>query len=309
MSEQKVFHVDTEQFESEKDAVKIIRDDNQYLVVKSVLASEIVQPYRDSKTGKLFYAYKSADELEKAVYTFDGVPIKALEHPRGSHINNFEDVNGRVKNPEFHRDLMDPKTKRPCRRGIVGDLWFFRADAPEVKQGPFKALDDKLAQAIRDGTLRDNSIGFDCINDPTPGEYQGQHYDVVQRQIFGNHLAAPIERGRCPSPYCGLGMDSADLPKPVSLADVTVEADKAWIEKHKTIASDCPICIKIDELGVTEASKRLIKAYGAADTLLVLQDAKTPEEIEAEKQARKTVQADALITSVGNLVKELSPLF
>lgn len=274
----KVFHVDSEQFETEvgKDAVKILRDDSQYLVVKSVLASEIVQPYRDNKTGKIFYAYKSADELEKAVYTFDGVPIKAFEHPAGSHINNYEDVNGRVKNPSFHKDLMDPKTKRPCRRGIVGDLYFFRAEAPEVKQGPFKAVDDKTAQAIRDGTLRDNSIGFECINDPSSGEYQGQHYDVVQRNIFGNHLAAPIERGRCPSPYCGIGMVDSGF----------VEVEKDFADKMQ-INKDCPVCAEIGKLGVSKAVERLNKAYGSADILLTLQDAKTPEELEAERLARE----------------------
>src|SRR5665647_3296029 len=59
--------------------------------------------------------------------------------------------------------------------------------------------------------IKDNSIGFTCFNDPTPGEFQGQHYDVVQRNIFIDHLAAPIEKGRCPSPYCGINVDSADV--------------------------------------------------------------------------------------------------
>lgn len=288
MSEKRFQAIDTSQFETEADSTKIriLRDDDQYLVVKSVLASEIVQPYRDAQ-GKTVMAYKPADELEKATLTFRGVPIKALEHPKGSHIEDAADANGRVENPMFRKDLMDPKTKRPCRRGIDAELWFYRDGCVEAKSGNFTPITDAIAQSIRDGTLKDNSIGFSCFNYPTPGEWQGQHYDVVQRRIFGNHLAAPIERGRCPSPYCGINMDTEETPKPVTLADVTEEKDKAWIAKHQTIATDCPICLKIDELGVSEASKRLIKAYGAADTLLVLQDAKTSEEIEAERVARE----------------------
>jgi hypothetical protein len=39
---------------------KIIQDDDKFLVVKAVIASEIVHKYKDGM------AYKPADELEKA---------------------------------------------------------------------------------------------------------------------------------------------------------------------------------------------------------------------------------------------------
>ncbi|MCJ7559172.1 DUF2213 domain-containing protein [Candidatus Bathyarchaeota archaeon] len=189
---------------------KIVQDDDKYLIVKAVIASEMVQSYRNEVTGKIEHAFKSADELEKAVWTVNGVPIKALSHPRGDHIEDTEEVNGKVEDPVFRKDLNDPKTKRPCRRGIEGKLKFYRDNAPEVKQGPFKPISEETALAIRTLTLRDNSPGFTCYKDYTPGEFQGQHYDYVQRKIFVNHLAAPIAKGRCPSPLCGIAVDAAD---------------------------------------------------------------------------------------------------
>lgn len=275
---------DFEQFEDAKTA--IIRDDDQYLVVKSVLASEIVQPYRDQKTGRTFKAYKPADELEKATLTFRGVPIKALGHPRGSHITDAVDANGRVENPTFRKDLNDPKTNRPCRRGIVGELWFYRDNALEVKTGNFTPITEAVAKSIRDGTLRDNSIGFSCFNDPSPGEWNGQKYDVVQRQIFGNHLAAPIERGRCPSPYCGINCDSED--EDIIIQDeakgisyrfdhTKFSKDQAELWMQKRDFTDCPVCQRLETIGFIEAGKRLYDHYGP-DVLEVIEGHDVPKD-------------------------------
>ena len=91
-----------------------------------------------------------------------------------------------MENPGFRKDLNDPKTNRPCRRGIEVDIRFF-------KDRTGKEVLDK----IKSGQLKDNSIGFSCDKDVTPGEFQGQKYDYVQRNICIDHLAAPIEQGRC----------------------------------------------------------------------------------------------------------------
>jgi len=315
---------------------KIIQDDDKYLIVKAVIASEIVQQYSDG------WAYKPADELEKAMWTASGVPIRALAHPRGSHIDDVEDVNGRVENPVFRKDLIDPKTKRPCRRGIETDLKFFRANAPEVTAGPFKPISDATVESIRKGELRDNSIGFSCNKDYTSGTWQGQHYDFVQRKILINHLAAPIPKGRCPAPYCGIAVDSVDeqdmweeteenirsghgekkegmecrttdfegkLPEGIKAiychmpdseewwiqsylfpkSNFTMEEAKAWFSKHGSKDSSeleayfgCPICQKIDEIGLPEVTKRLIISYGE-DVMKVIEGKDQPPKTDVER--------------------------
>ena len=99
---------------------KIVQDDDKFLVVKAVIASEIVHKYKDG------LAYKPADELEKAAWTAEGRWVKALSHPASDHIRNVNDINGRMENPRFRKDLNDPKTNRPCRRGIEVDIRFFK---------------------------------------------------------------------------------------------------------------------------------------------------------------------------------------
>jgi hypothetical protein len=185
---------------------KVVQDDEKYLVVKAVIASEIVHQYADG------WAYKPADELEKATWTADGRWVKALSHPQGPAIINVRDVHGRMENPVFRKDLIDPKTRRPCRRGIEVDIRFFKNRA-----------EADVLDKVRKGELRDNSIGFSCDKDWTGGEFQGKHYDYVQRNILIDHLAAPIVKGRCPAPYCGINVDS-------------VEAD-VWEETEDSIRS------------------------------------------------------------------------
>ena len=177
----------------------IIQDDDKLLVMRAIIASEIVQPYQNKQTGKTEFHYKPADELEKATWTAEGRWVKTLSHPTTEDIDEPEDIQGFLRNSVFRKDLLDPKTKRPCRRGIQVDVCWYKDRVPKETLDKARKLE-----------LRDNSIGFKCFKDPTPGEWQGQHYDFIQRRIVIKHLAAPIAKGRCPSPYCGINVDSAE---------------------------------------------------------------------------------------------------
>ena len=326
---------------------KIIQDDDKYLIVKAVIASEIVQRYADGM------AYKPADELEKAAWTADGRWVKALSHPHGNYIDNIADINGRMENPVFRKDLNDPKTKRPCRRGIEVDIRFFK-----------DRVDADVLEKIRKGELKDNSIGFSCNKDMVKGEFQGQKYDYVQRDICIDHLAAPIPKGRCPSPYCGINVDSIEQdtwetteehirsghgnkesfdPDSFRTIDITsgiqavigcpkgkyeggkctvgmetqsflfdkakfsMEQAKAWFSKHH--AGDaaelaefykCPVCTRIDEIGLLEVGKRLFKQYGA-DVLEIIEGHQLPP-------AKAISDSDDVIMRNRDALEKLRPL-
>ena len=61
--------------------------------------------------------------LEKAAWTADGRWVKVLAHPKSSSLDSVEDVNGKMMNPVFRKDLNDPKTNRPCRREVSRLMW------------------------------------------------------------------------------------------------------------------------------------------------------------------------------------------
>ena len=170
---------------------KVLLDDKDFLVMPAVIASEIVHEYPEGM------AYKPGDELEKAAWTAEGRWVKILSHPDSALLQRASDIYGKIENVHFAKDLLEPKTKRPMRRGIRADIKWFKNRVPQ----------DVLTK-IREGKLRDVSIGFTYEEDRTPGEWNSQKYDYVQRNIFIDHVAAPIEAGRCPGPVCGIAVDS-----------------------------------------------------------------------------------------------------
>ncbi len=64
--------------------------------------------------------------------------------------------------------------------------------------GEETVFDKTLAEDIKSGKKAEVSIGFTADIDPTPGEYNGEHYDVAQRNIRINHIAH-VEKGRAGS--------------------------------------------------------------------------------------------------------------
>lgn len=213
---------------------KILVDDDDYLVMPAVIASEIVHQYEDG------WAYKPADEIErmaKIASDIGTIPVKILEHP-GPSTNYLlvkqHDVFGRAENFHFVKNLKDSKTGRPMRRGVRADIRWFKNRVPE-----------KVLTQIRNGSLRDVSIGFTFDHDYTRGKWNGDNYDYIQRNLFLNHLAAPIKKGRCPGPVCGIGFDASS---------------KYGLDA--TTLKNCPVCRHIIDVGLEDAGKRLFTKYG-----------------------------------------------
>ena len=259
---------------------KILTDDDTNLVMPAVIASELVQQYEDG------WAYKPANELEKMAKVASDIgtaPVKILEHP-GPETNYLlvkaSDVYGRAENFQFVKNLRDPKTGRPMRRGVKADIRWFKDRVPE-----------KVLTQIRSGKLRDVSIGFTFDADPTPGKFNGVKYDYIQRNIFLNHLAAPITKGRCPGPICGIGFDSS----------FKYGLDEATLKK-------CPVCRKIVDVGIETASKRLFARYGLG-VLKVLDGyilpTRKPQKDDLDTQFRKAFKQ--LEAQLRKQVTELPP--
>lgn len=180
------------------DPKKIIKDNDDELVIRTVVASEIVHEYADG------FAYKPADELKKAAWTLDGRWIKLMEHPEHGLLQRKSDVSGYIDNSKFVKNLKDPKTGRNNRRGIMADTHFFKHDRGRHGLTP---LPQEMYDRIKTGNLLDVSVGFTFEKDITAGSWNGVAYDYAQRGFFFDHVVAPCETGRCPSPYCGIGMD------------------------------------------------------------------------------------------------------
>lgn len=160
-----------------------------------VIASEMVQPYGDGM------ALKHRDELEAYACTVNGRWVILGGHPEDAIISSRDQISGRTANAHFVKNLKDPKTDRPNRSGVKADIQIFD-----------KRANPKTLEDMKKGKKVDVSIGFFYRKDSKAGEvgdgpFKGEKYDYVQRDMFHDHLAAGIDRGRCPSPYCGLTAD------------------------------------------------------------------------------------------------------
>lgn len=77
--------------------------------------------------------------------------------------------------------------------GVLGERVYFDA-ASGIVYSNLKCFSETLRDEI-DGGKKELSCGYRCTYDFSPGVWNGQRFDAVQRNIRGNHIAL-VERGR-----------------------------------------------------------------------------------------------------------------
>lgn len=157
-------------------------DENGFLhVARSPVTREQVAPYwgheipgweeHHLEPDKKYFGYRPAAELEKpaTIQSLNGIPIQFQHHP----------------------DYADAPA-RDTRVGSTGTDAVF--EAPFLVNS-LHIQDQRAIDRINDGTMRELSLGYRYEPDFTPGEFNGQPYDFVMRNINCNHVAL-VEEGR-----------------------------------------------------------------------------------------------------------------
>ena len=156
------------------------KDSNGYMhVAVSNLTKEQVVPYiGDSIPGykelglepdKVYQIYRPADEIEKAVETFNGLPLM-LDH--------------------WDMDAENiPKDK------VVGSLGTDAKWESPYLTNSLIVTDANAIKAIEDGSYSELSASYACDIDMSGGIFDGKSYDGVMRNIKGNHVAL-VHEGR-----------------------------------------------------------------------------------------------------------------
>lgn len=157
-------------------------DDNGFLhVAISNITKEQVVPYRGDEiplTGgkqldpdKLYYAYRPASELkrESTVNSLNGIPILLNHHP----------------------DYADTPQKK-YRVGSTGTDAKF--NAPYLTNS-LHITDEDAIKRIKDGSMKELSLGYRYTPVFQEGTFDGQHYDFIMTNISCNHVAL-VEQAR-----------------------------------------------------------------------------------------------------------------
>lgn len=107
---------------------------------------------------------------------------------------------------EGHAAWITPENYQTHTRGHVAEN--VREDGSLVAAELIVQSSDSLKR-IDTRELTELSAGYTCDFDPTPGEWQGQRYDGVQRNIRYNHVALLAPGAGRAGRECGLRLDSA----------------------------------------------------------------------------------------------------
>lgn len=99
-------------------------------------------------------------------------------------------------------------------------------------QTDIKITDADLITDIMNGK-DELSCGYHCVTENTSGEWEGEHYDAIQRDIFYNHLSS-VDRGRA-GPEVKINFDGIDdfgVMKTDASDDEKINSEKKDVQKN-----------------------------------------------------------------------------
>jgi hypothetical protein len=178
---------------AEFDAKKIVETDEELVVKDVILTREGILPFADGK------GYRSAQELKAAAWTLEGAWIVAFDHIDTVFVTNTKDIRGKFENARFCDKI----------NGVLSDAHLLKARCEKA-----------FIDGVKNGKYKDVSVAYFSEDVFTPGKFGDEPYDFVQQNFMFGHVAVGVAEGRCPSPFCGMAVDSL-IDKPHADPEVT----------------------------------------------------------------------------------------
>lgn len=261
--------------------------DGRLHISKSHISKACVNPYYGREIPgaeslgldpeRIYYLFRSPDELAKAAPTFARLPILAKHVPISADSIPTELIVGSIgSDVEFNAPYLD------------ADLCFWTSEA---------------IAGIETKQVRELSCAYRYVPVMTPGTYENQSYDGVMTEIIGNHLAV-VKSGRAGSDvfaadskleiremkmtkmgkalFVALGAVSPKLAQDAALPALVAEVTKKTFNKAdlraKLLAMDKDAAEKVDAVmdGFEDEESPEPKEKKAADA----------EETEEEKEKK-----------------------
>jgi hypothetical protein len=257
MSETKIEPKIETQYAVFSEPMQISEDVSCCLKVNAVIAKEGIYTFPAGNAGENKQCLWSRAELLKASKLAGGAKLTIKEHPAAKVVTSQDEIFGVVEKPFFDRDRIRATLSFSKdifkERNMMDWLDNIQACASEV-----------VAPGEEKKQKADVSIGFYYSEDPTPGEWHGQHYDLEMRNIVIDHVATGVWKGRCTYPNCGIGVSSEEVKQfaaasakkqestivvpTVSAPSVPVNPPVAVIPTPPTTPATVPLPIKTPEV-------------------------------------------------------------
>lgn len=144
----------------------------------------------------------------------DGTERRELRPPdEVFKVDSLRTMHGAPVTDLHPKDAVTPENWRTLSVGHVAED--VKQDGEHVSSS-LLVQDANMIRMIEAGERQECSCGYSCDIDLTPGVYQGQPYDTVQRNIVYNHVAlGPADWGRA-GPTVALRLDSGDAVEKIN---------------------------------------------------------------------------------------------
>jgi hypothetical protein len=209
----------------EVDSSKAISETDEELVIPAILAREAVLMYPKGR------AYRSARELEDALFTFSKAWVTAEKHPEpliSIVTDRKRQIKGELSDIKLDADAVNPAGKKSP--AVRANVHLFK-----------KTLTKAFIEDVKSGKRRDVSVGFTYDTVPTTGEWLGEKYDFIQENLLINHVAVGVPLGRMRAPFIGLGCDSVDFETESANSDLAQNPTLETVDATAKIEVTLPI--------------------------------------------------------------------
>jgi len=207
-----------------------------WIIDRPVITRSGIFTYRNgSKTVK---EYRPAEEVfkEDSLNTLRGIPIT--------------DKHNGLLNAESNLDGI-----------VVGSVM-----SPGEKADNNVVADIVIHNVKRIGARRELSLGYTCKVDESPGEFNGEKYDCIQKDITYNHLAV-VTKGRAGNARIRLDTDDlSSFPTEDDMAETNMS--KIRLDTGLEYSASPEVVVYVSELNtkLTALQTKLDKAEGERDT-------------------------------------------
>ena len=180
--------------------------------------------------NKLYPVLRGPDALfdPEAIDSFNGLPIRVGHLMIGDEKKNSKDDKDKKLNSA------DKNPNDGCIYNVRPSL-----DEPGYLIADFCIYTDRMKDVLKDGKIRELSLGYTCVYEQEDGEYEGVPYMFKQTNLRGNHLAL-VKHGRCGSSVCVydqavVTFDS--LPEGNPTMEDTKKEETKELDRAKALAS------------------------------------------------------------------------
>lgn len=267
--------------------IKATRTDEGYLVDTPIVGRVGIQLYKNAD-GTIRRELRPAEEVFHAdsLKSFAGKPVTD-EHPG------------------------EPVTAKNAKRLSVGTMQGEGRQDGDNVVAPIIIHDGEMIDKVMKGGKRELSLGYKVDLEETPGVWNGQEYDAIQRNIRVNHLAI-VPRGRAGNARLNLDRHDAvsfnpqeENAMPENLSRIRLDsgleyqaAPEVVVEVEKLRSDKAELTTHVDEL-----QKQLDTVAAERDTLKSQVQSADKVRSDALEAARAEVKARAELDKVAETFK------